>query len=47
MTSKPSSSGKALRLNLIARAEGHSARKNDDSAMQAVAEKACCTIAIV
>ena len=40
MTSKPSSSGKALRLNLLAQAAGHSAGENNDAAMQAVAERA-------
>ena len=40
MTSKLSLSGTALRLNLLAQAAEHSARENDDSAMQAVAEKA-------
>ncbi len=38
MTSKPSSS--ALQLSLIAQAAEHSARENDDSAMQAMAERA-------
>ena len=40
MTDKPSSTGKTLRLSLIAQAAEHSARENDDSAMQAVAERA-------
>ena len=40
MTSKPSSTGKALRLSLLAQAADHSARENPDSAMQAVAERA-------
>ena len=40
MTSKPSLSGEALRLNLIAQAAEHSAKENPDSAMQAVAERA-------
>ena len=40
MTDKPSSTGKALRLSLIAQAAEHSARENEDSAMQAVAERA-------
>ncbi len=40
MTSKPSSKGTALRLSLIAQAAEHSARENDDSGMQAAAERA-------
>ena len=40
MTDKPSSTGKALRLSLIAQAAEHSARENEDSAMQAMAERA-------
>ena len=40
MTSKPSLSGEALRLNLIAQAAEHSAKENPDSAMQAVADRA-------
>ncbi len=38
MTRKPSSS--ALRLSLLAQAAEHSARQNEDSAMQAMAERA-------
>ena len=40
MTSKPSLSGEALRLSLLAQAADHSAKENPDSAMQAVAERA-------
>ncbi len=40
MTSKPSLTGEALRLSLLAQAAEHSARENPDSAMQAVAERA-------
>jgi hypothetical protein len=40
MANKPSSSGKALRLSLIAQAAEHSPQRNEDSAMQAVAERA-------
>ena len=40
MTRKPSLTGKALRLSLIAQAAEHSAKENPDSAMQAVAERA-------
>ena len=40
MTSKPSLSGEALRLSLLAQAADHSAKANPDSAMQAVAERA-------
>ena len=39
MTSKPSSSSPLL-LRLIARAAEHSAQRNPDSTMQAVAERA-------
>ena len=38
MTDKPSSN--ALLLSLIAQAAEHSARQNEDSAMQAMAERA-------
>jgi len=40
VTDKPSSTGRALRLSLIAQAAEHSARENEDSAMQAMAERA-------
>ncbi len=40
MTSKPSLTGEALRLSLIAQAAEHSARENDNSAMQTMAERA-------
>ena len=40
MTSKPSLTGEALRLSLLAQAADHSAKENPDSAMQAVAERA-------
>ncbi len=40
MTDKPSSTGKALRLSLIAQAAEHSAKQNPDSGMQAMAERA-------
>ena len=40
MTSKPSLSGEALRLSLLAQAADHSAKENPDSAMQSVAERA-------
>jgi len=40
MTDKPSPTGKALRLSLIAQAAEHSAKENPDSAMQAVADRA-------
>ena len=40
MTSKPSLTGEALRLSLIAQAAEHSARENPDSSMQAAAERA-------
>jgi len=40
MTDEPTSTGNALRLSLIAQAAEHRARENEDSAMQAVAERA-------
>jgi len=40
MTSKPSLTGEALRLSLLAQAAEHSARENPDSSTQAVAERA-------
>ena len=40
MTSKPSLSGAVLQLNPLAQAADHSTRVNDDSAMQATAERA-------
>ncbi len=40
MTRKPSLTGEALRLSLIAQAAEYSAKRNPDSSMQAVAERA-------
>ncbi len=40
MNSRPSLSGEALRLSLIAQAAEHSAKQTPDSSMQAVAERA-------
>ncbi len=40
MTRKPSLTGEALRLSLIAQAAEYSAKRNPDSSMQAVADRA-------